>query len=164
MNIISIEQLKYNRLSNRWNLFLPTISYPIERTGFYEYTVQRGEEMRIDLVALSMYQEDMDALKHVDVILYLNDIDNPLNIVEGMKLLYPIDISQLDSYRVILSDSSNTGRNVRAKLSYPNKSTKKDNARKKFLENDYLLPPVVLQSSVNPVRLENGKIIIGGIG
>jgi hypothetical protein len=163
MNIKSIQQLKYNRGTNRWNLFLPTISYLTTRDGFYQYTVQRGEEMRIDLVALSMYDEDPEALSHVDVILYLNDIDNPLNIVEGMVLIYPIDMSQLDSYRVILSDNSTTGRNVRSQIAYPNKSTKKDSARKKFVENDYLLPPTVLQTSRNPVVVENGKIIIGGL-
>jgi len=119
--------------------------------------------MRMDLVMLSMYDNDMSAIGHMDVILYINDIDNPINIVEGMVLIYPPDIGQLDTYRVTLSETSDTGRNVRRQLAVPNKSSKKDPARKKFIENDYLLPPVVLESARKPVRLENGKIIIGGI-
>lgn len=164
MNIHSLTQLGYNRQSKRWNFFLPTLSYyTVSKESFYQYTVQKGEEMRMDLVMLSMYEDNIEAIGHMDVILYINDIDNPLNIVEGMVLIYPPDMSQLDSYRVTLSETSNTGRNVRKQLAFPNKSSKKDPARKKFLENDYLLPPVVLESARKPVRLENGKIIIGGI-
>jgi hypothetical protein len=64
---------------------------------------------------------------------------------------------------VILSDNTKTGKAVRKALAVPNKSSKKDSARKKFTENDYLLPPVVLNASKEPVRLEEGKIVIGGI-
>jgi hypothetical protein len=163
MNITSLSQLKWIVASKRFNFFAPTISYLSRGDEFYTYNVQRGEEMRIDLVVLSMYQEDPDALAHVDVILYLNNIDNPLNIVEGMSLIYPPSIAALDSYRVILSDNTKTGRAVRKALAVPNKSSKKDSARKKFTENDYLLPPVVLNASKEPVRLEEGKIVIGGI-
>lgn len=161
MDITSFKYLKYNTIDEKWNLFVPSILYTNNNLSLY--TVQSGEEMRIDLVVLSMYNDNYKALDDIDIILRINNIDNPLNIIEGMELYYPPDISSLDSYRILYDDNSNIGKSIRDVLSKPNKTTKKDNNRKDFLENNYSLPPVVLEQSKSPIRLENGEIKIGGI-
>jgi hypothetical protein len=118
--------------------------------------------MRIDLVMLSMYNEDMSVLSNSDVILFINGIDNPLNIFVGDVLYYPQQ-SALDSYRFVFTEGSQTGQNIRKALSVPNKTTKVDSNRKKFIDDGFVLPPVVLDETKPPVRLENGKIVIGGL-
>ena len=73
----------------------------------------------------------------------------------------PLDV--LDSYRYTFEPSSEAGENVRKALAVPNKTTKKDGNRRKFVENGYSLPPVVLDESKPPVRVEGDKIVIGGL-
>ncbi len=161
MNITSIDNLKDDGTSY-WNLFSPDIMRnPIP--DLYEYTVQKYEEMRIDSVMLSIYPDYNAVLSDVDVILYINGIDNPLNIVEGMTIKYPI-FDMLDTFRVFMIDSK-AGKNIRNTLAVanPNKSTRKDGARQKFVENNFLLPPVVLGATRDPVRTGEGTILIGGM-
>ena len=119
--------------------------------------------MRIDSVMLSMYPDYNAVLSDTDIILYINGIDNPLNIVEGMIIKYP-RFEMLESFRIFLVDSK-AAKSIRNKLAVanPNKSTRKDGARQKFVENDYLLPPVVLGSPRDPVRTGEGTILIGGM-
>jgi hypothetical protein len=58
-----------------------------------EYKVVLEDEMRVDLFFKNMYGIESSVL-HVylhDVdILYINNIDNPLSIKEGMLLRYPL--------------------------------------------------------------------------
>ena len=161
MNIKSIASVKDDGTSY-WNLFLPNTGFNTN-ADLYLYTVQKYEEMRIDSVMLSIYPDYYAVLSDTDVILYINGIDNPLNIVEGMTIKYPA-YESLDSFRVFLVDSK-AGKNIRNILAVanPNKSTRKDSARQKFVENDYLLPPVVLGAPKDPVRTGDGTILIGGM-
>jgi hypothetical protein len=71
----------------------------------------------------------------------------------------------LESFRIFISSDSKTGKNIRDRLAVaaPNKGTRKDSSRKKFVENNYLLPPVVMDVTRDPVRTSDGKILIGGI-
>jgi hypothetical protein len=162
MNIKSLESLKYNVYTKLYNFYYPVLAYlDINIESLNLYVVQKGEEMRIDLVMMSMY-DNIDSLKHIDVLLFINNIDNPLNIIEGDFIFYPL-IETLDSYRFSFDPSSRTGENVRKALALPNKTTKKDGNRKKFIENNYSLPPVLLDESKPPVRVEGDKIVIGGI-
>lgn len=162
MNIKSIASVKDDGTSY-WNLFLPNTGFNTN-ANLYLYTVQKYEEMRIDSVMLSIYPDYNAALADVDVILYINGIDNPLNIVEGMTIRYP-QFEMLESFRIFISSDSKVGKNVRDMLAVkaPNKGTRKDSSRKKFVENNYLLPPVVLDRTRDPVRNEDGKILIGGM-
>jgi hypothetical protein len=125
------------------------------------YIVQQGEEMRMDLVMMSIY-DDASVLKSMDVLLFINNIDNPLNIMVG-DIIYHPPLDVLDSYRYTFEPSSRAGENVRKALAVPNKTTKKDGNRRKFVENGYSLPPVVLDESKPPVRVEGDKIVIGGL-
>lgn len=159
MNIISIESLRYNVSTKKFNFYYPVLVYFRENLNFY--IVQKGEQMRLDLVMMSIY-DDSTVLKEMDVLLFLNNIDNPLNINEGDVIYYP-PVESLSSYRYSFSDSETNGRNITRALATPNKTTKKDSNRKKFIDNGFSLPPVVLDESKPPVRIENGNIVIGGL-
>ena len=125
--------------------------------------------MRIDLVFSNMYSIEMSMmstyLEDIDVILYINSIDNPLNIKEGMVIRYPIKFSDLEKFRFtqpsIIDNSS-----VIKQLAIPNsinKKTRTDKSRQEYIENDYSLSPVILDTPREPVRLEGGKFSIGGL-
>jgi hypothetical protein len=160
MDITSLSQLNYNSTTKLFNVYYPQFIYT--KSSLYTYVVQGGEEMRIDLVMLSMYNNDDSVLSSIDVILFINGIDNPLNIYEGDTLYYPPQES-LDSYRYVFEEGSTPGQNIRQALAVPNKTTVKDSSRKKFVDNGFSLPPVVLDETKSPVRLENGNIVIGGL-
>lgn len=161
MDIYSLSQLNYNQTTRLFNIYYPQLFYT-NNEGLNTHIVQRGEEMRIDLVMLSMYNEDTTVLTNIDIILFINGIDNPLNIVEGDSLYYPPQ-SALETYRYVFSQGTQPGRNITKALSVPNKTTKIDKNRKKFVENGFVLPPVVLDESRSPVRVEGGNIVIGGL-
>ena len=160
MDIYSLTLLKFNRLKKTYNIYEPQFKY--SNKDLYTYVVQRGEEMRLDTVMLSMYNNDPYTLKDSDIILFINGIDNPLNIFEGDTLYYPAQ-EALESYRYVLETGTAQSKNILQALAVPNKTTKVDSNRKKFVDNGFVLPPVVLDESKPPVRLENGKIVIGGL-
>jgi hypothetical protein len=163
MNITSIESLKYNVNTKLYNFYYPVLAYvdiKVDRS-LGTYIVQKGEEMRIDLVMMSIY-DDIYTLKSIDVLIFINNIDNPLNIMVDDIIYYP-PLEALDSYRYSFEPNSRAGENVRKALAVPNKTTKKDGNRRKFVENGYSLPPVVLDESKPPVRVEGDKIVIGGL-
>ena len=161
MDIYSLSQLNYNDRTRLFNIYYPQFFYT-QKESLNTYIVQKGEEMRIDLVMLSMYNEDSLVLSNADIILFINGIDNPLNIFEGDVLYFPQQ-SSLENYRYLFSQGSQTGQNIIKALSVPNKTTRVDNNRKNFVDNGFVLPPVVLDETKSPVRLENGKIVIGGL-
>jgi hypothetical protein len=163
MNIISLESLKYNTYTKLYNFYYPVLAYVDIKVdkSLGTYIVQQGEEMRMDLVMMSIY-DDVSILKSMDVLLFINNIDNPLNIMVG-DIIYHPPIDVLDSYRYSFEPSSRAGENVRKALAVPNKTTNKDGNRRKFVENGYSLPPVVLDESKPPVRVEGDQIVIGGL-
>jgi len=163
MNIISLESLKYNVYTKLYNFNYPVLAYVDNNLDatLAKYVVQKGEEMRVDLVMMSIY-DNISILKSIDVLLFINNIDNPLNIMVGDIIYYP-PLDVLDSYRYVFESNSRAGENVRKALAVPNKTTKKDGNRRKFIENGYSLPPVVLDESKPPVRVEGDKIVIGGL-
>jgi hypothetical protein len=160
MDIKSLTELKAPTNTSLYDLFNPQIIRTYPSADLMEYIVQRGEDMRIDLVMLSMY-EDPAVLENIDVICFINDIDNPLNIFPGQKIYYP-PLDQLGSYR-IMSNTTNSSSQVKNKLAVSNKTTRKDNSRSKYVENGYSLPPVVLNTPKAPVRLEGDSILVGGV-
>jgi len=159
MDIVSLLELKYNALSKKFNLYYPQLAFSTGNLA--KYIVQGGEEMRIDLVIMSIYDNPY-ALKDTDVILFLNGIDNPLNINVGDEIYYP-ELESLKSYRYYFDTASKAGEDVRKQLATPNKTSRPDPTRKKFVDNGYSLPPVVLDEAKPPVRLEGDKIVIGGL-
>ena len=167
MNIESLNNLKYDRETEMFNLFEPSFTFP-NNIELQEYIITNDDEMRIDMVIKNIYQIDnsqlINYLKDIDVLLYINGIDNPLNIKEGFVFRYP-SISQLESFR-FNNDNENLSSDVVRKLAVPNmpnKITKVDRNRRDFIESDYSLSPVISSDFVEPVRIEDGNFTIGGI-
>ncbi|MCK9475542.1 MAG: hypothetical protein M0R46_06480 [Candidatus Muirbacterium halophilum] len=158
MNIKSLETLKYDSNTDLFDMFIPQFL----NTGaeLNTYVVQIYEEMRIDSVMMSMYNNDVNVLSDIDVILFINGIDNPLNIQVGDILYYP-PIENLSSYRNVYDSKQST--DIKKILATPNKTTKTDNNRTSYVENGYTLPPVVMEQPKEPVRVEDNKIVIGGL-
>jgi hypothetical protein len=129
--------------------------------------IEEWHEMRPDLIFRDMYDIiDVNQigvyLGNIDIILFLNDIDNPLNIKKGMTLVYPTSFDDFDKFR-FTEDTDSDVLSVKERLVVPNKTTKKDKNREKFKENGFLLPPTVLDKPRSPVRIENGQFSIGGL-
>jgi len=158
MNIKSLTELSIS--NGYYEMIEPHLIFRTD-IDLYTYEVQKFEEMRIDSVMMSIYDDDESLLPNSDIILYLNGIDNPLNILEGDILYYP-DSSTFDSFRMEPTKASTTT-SVASILSTPNKTTQKDKNRTNYLQNGYSLPPVVLEESKPPITLDNGKVLVGGL-
>ena len=157
MNIKSFDDVRW--VNNKWDLNVP--SFKMIQPSLASYIVQRGEDMRIDLVMKSIY-DDIYNFKDIDILLYINNIDNPLNIREGMILYYP-ESSAFEGYRFYEEVSAAVKKSVKQSLGVLNKTTRVDEKRKKFLDSDYSLPPVDLQESRPSVTMDDNKIKVGGL-
>jgi hypothetical protein len=146
------------------DLFTPSMAFSGE-FDLFKYKVEPGLEGRIDLIMQDIYGPDNYLYADIDVILYINNIDNPIGILSGTEILYPRK-DNLDSFRWRPNEESNTGYSVdrvASKITYPNKTSTVDPNRKKFLSNNVSVPPTVNRGTRPPVSVEEGKIIIGGI-
>ena len=161
MEIKSISDSIIDRSNGLYRLFDPSVTID-KRPMLLQYIVDRDQEMRPDLIIKSMY--DLNEMDNLDIILYLNGIDNPLNIKEGMVLFYPV-YSDLEKFRYQITGNELTEKpsSVQKQLSIPNKTTRTDNSRKKYIDNGFSLPPVVLQAPKEPVRLDGKNILVGGL-
>ena len=121
--------------------------------------------MRIDIVMSNIYgisiEDTGTYLKEIDIILHINGINNPLNIKRGMIIKYP-NFAEIFNFRVQEEDVD-VANSVKKRLSFPNKKTRKDKSRQEFIDNGYSLPPTVLKTPKDPVRIEDGKFVIGGL-
>lgn len=158
MNIKSLDDAKYE--NGTYGIETPSFVYR-DDIRLFSYTVQRHEEMRIDLVMKSIYG-DGSYFNDLDVILYINGIENPLEIKYSDTILYP-NQSDLAEFRYYEQSNFTENKKISEKLGIPNKTTRKDENRQKFINNGYSLPPVVLPDAKQPVRVSENKIIIGGI-
>lgn len=163
MDIVSLTETYFinNRIINGWDIYVPSFTKSLDVTQLNVYEVQKGEDMRIDLVMMSIY-DDPYLLKDLDVILYINDIDNPLNIREGMMIYYP-DRESLEGFRYYENNDETTSKSIKQKLGVLNKTTRKDENRKKFLDANYSLPPTVNRETKPAVTISNGNIFVGGL-
>lgn len=161
MKIKSLDDIKFNTDKQLYNLFVPQLIF-LDNISYFPYQVQKTEDMRMDLIMLSMYNDDSSVLKDMDIILFINGIDNPLNVKEGMTLFY-VDSNNFDTFRTYIENKSDNSKDVTQKLSAPNKTTRKDDSRKKYIESGYSLPPVVLDKPQQSVRLSGNNILIGGL-
>jgi hypothetical protein len=164
------EEIKQNATSGLYNLFNPSfVKADPNQLELRTFVVRQEHEMRIDLIVKEMYDLEFagpEIMRDVDVILYLNDIDNPLNITRGMILYYP-EQGSLENYRVkaeILADTSYTKNSEKNKLFVPNKTTKKDSSREKFKNNGYSVPPTAQSNPRPPVSVSaDGNFVLGGL-
>jgi hypothetical protein len=163
-DIKSLSESILNLSSNgdyNYNLFSPSFVWGANNP-FSTYVVEKSEEGRIDLIMQSIYGTDLSYFPDLDIILYLNDIDNPLNILEGTEIIY-IQANLLDNYRYRDLGDSVVNDDIKKALSVPNKTTRTDKNRQKFVDNNYSLPPVVSSDNTPPVKVTSDKIIVGGL-
>lgn len=128
-------------------------TFVTQNVPLYPYIVQRGEEMRIDLVSDSIF----NTLEYADILLNINNIDNPLNIKEG-SIIYYSDTNVMDALRTSQPTSDTL---VTSKLSNTNKSTRVDRNRKDYIEKNYSLSPNILDTPTDQVRISGDNLIIG---
>lgn len=150
MKIYDIDNLR--KKDQEFDLTTRTFNYTsVEGSEFGIYKVQKGEEMRIDLVCNSIYGN----LNNIDIILNINNISNPLNIKEGSELIYPLNEFDIFRYKEevdeettkILADLTRTG--------------KKDPDRKKYQDQNYSLPPTILERPLEQVTTKGGILEVG---
>lgn len=116
-----------------------------------QYVVEQYEEMRLDLVSVKV----MGSQDYIDFLLDLNRIDNPLNIKQGDVILY-VDPSVVENFRIKPETED-----IKKKLFDANKISQTDKSRKEYIENDYSLPPTIMNSPVPSLKYSNNKITIG---
>lgn len=158
---------KFDTENDVYDLFTSTFVYR-DDIALSEYVVERGFDMRLDLIFEKIYNLEPDVvglyLVDMDVICYINNIDNPLNIKEGSVIKYPTDLGNIREFRVLDIDQDlNNKSKIKERLSFPNKSTRKDKSREDFIKGGYSLPPVVLETPRPPVSIKDGKFSIGGL-
>ena len=152
MKLYDLDKLiRDTKQDNLYNFFDPTFKMNIG-INLQPHVVAPEEEMRIDLVCNNIY----NSIEQVDFLLDLNDIDNPLNIMEGDQILYA-SVTAIPEYRVKTIDNNN----ARAQLLNANKSSRKDDNRKKYLDESYVLPPTFVETPEAPVKILNNQIVIG---
>lgn len=162
MNIKSLKSSKFDPISKTTNIENPSFFNDLS-IELFSYEIQMGETMRPDLIMKSIYKKS-DSFENLDVILYINGIENPLNLKEGMVLLYPNE-SELDKFRYAIrgGEISNEEEDTTQEISKVDKTTKRDNKREQFVKGNYQLPPVVKNKPEPSVKVVGGNITIGGI-
>lgn len=169
MDIFSLHnQVKINKSQNLFDLFEPTFIFR-DDIPVGKYVVTTEDEMRCDILMKNIYNIDYSLLESFlidcDVLLFINNIINPLNIKSGMTINYPLSIESFGMYRYTSDDNSYKG-NIISKLGVPNyvdKTTRTDYTRQNYIENSYSLSPVLLDSPKDPVTIQNGIFTIGGL-
>lgn len=172
MDIVSLNEfVRFNSDLDLFDLSKPTLIFLPDVSGvdvnYKELEVESYHEMRVDLLFMDMYNLEPNEvglyLGNIDIICFINDIDNPLNIKKGMVLKYP-DIEDFYKFRFTQDqDDFEKKADVKSKLVVPNKTTRRDNDREKFKESGFSLPPVVLDKPKKPVTIKNGKFSVGGV-
>jgi hypothetical protein len=100
--------------------------------------------------------------EYLDVILYINDIDNPLNVLPGKKILYPSK-EDLDSYRMIIQKTEILGDNNKNMNGNHTKVNRVDKNRADFINNNYTLNPVQSPDNQGSVKMINNSVVISGL-
>jgi len=150
MNIHDLTALRREDLQQGlYNLFDATFAY--QNTGLGEHVVKQEEEMRIDLVCYSIYQNT----NQTDLLLNFNEILNPLNIMAGDVLVYPMQ-TNVDLFKKIPP----TPPDQRDSMVTTGRSNLKDARRSEYIENNYQLPPTMLPSPVSPITVGRNEIFI----
>lgn len=153
MEIEDINKLK--KVDGLYDISQATFQY-VNDVPLFEYIVQMGEEMRMDLVCSSIYKNKN--IKYIDILCSINNIDNPLNVKVGETIIYPAE-SDIIQFRY--EDQISRESNIKEAFTKPNKSTRQDNNRKQYLENSTSLPPTMLDTPVDPFDLDGDNYIIG---
>jgi len=159
MDIEYFNLVKYSNDLKRYALETPSHVY--SNYILEEYTVQDHEEMRFDLIIESIYETNL-YYEYLDVILYVNNIDNPLNVLTGQKILYPRK-EDLDSYRMEIQKTEILGDNNKNMNGNHTKVNRVDKNRADFINNNYTLNPVQSPDNQKSIKIENNNVVISGL-
>lgn len=152
MKIVDLENLRRDsKQGNLYNLFEPTFRFKLGYDSA-KIVVDADTAMRIDLVCNEVYK----STDRIDFLLSFNDIDNPLNIMEKDEIFF-VSYLTIDDFRLTETDVIET----RSLLTNANKSTKIDQNRQKYIEDNYSLPPTFLPEPREQVRFEGDSLVIG---
>jgi hypothetical protein len=152
MKLYDLDKLiRDTKQDNLYNFFDPTYQGN-DSINLQTHVVAPEEEMRIDLICNNIY----NSVDQVDILLDINDVDNPLNIMMDDVILYP-SRSAIPEYYIKVIDNNN----IRAKLLNSNKSSRKDTNRKQYVEQNFALPPTFVETPTAPVKILNNQIVIG---
>ena len=153
MDFYTLDNLKQDVAQNNlYNFFDATFQY-LTNVLLYQYPVQGFQEMRIDLVCNDIY----NSTDQCDFLLNLNNIDNPLNIMNGDIILY-VDAGQIDFFKL----DETTAKTLRNTYLNTNKVSTQDPSRSSYIQNNYALPPTFLDVPSSAVTIVDGKIVLGG--
>lgn len=149
MKIFDLENLK--KLPDGVTYDLTESTYrDVTGAGSFEYTVNRGEDMRMDLICKNMFKNT----DYVDLICSYNRIENPLNIKQGTQLKFPA--SNEDAFRITPKDNQ-----ALRSLADPTKNSRKDTDRLNYNKELDNLPPTTLPTSTEQIKTNGRQIIIG---
>jgi hypothetical protein len=148
MILKDLEILKKDELGV-YDLGVETWEIP-EGSQFGRYTVQKGEVMRIDLVSESIYGNSENS----DILLNINLISNPLNIKEGMDIIFPIN--NIDLFRKTITNDS-------AVISIKRKNSDSYNKNRADKEkwDKSGLPPTILSKPTKQISISDNSIVLG---
>lgn len=151
---------------NIYDLFRPSIALDDEIPEMLTFQVTEYEEGRIDLVLDAMYGDLKMTYTDLDIILYINGIDNPLSIMKGDILLYPpmetlVDFRYESKNEKI--DRARRNRTLGVPVGQPNKSSRTDKNRTAYLDK-VAFNPTINEVPKNGVTTQGNSILIGGVG
>jgi hypothetical protein len=154
-----IEDLERDRDQNGlYDLFVTTFVNN-KAILVYGYTVQRGEEMRIDNICNRIYNN----INHLSFVLQLNNIQNPLTIKAG-DLLFYVREEDIPSFTADPAEASKFRDRV-INNAISDKKKQVDAVRNNYTNNRKSadpLPPNIKESGDSPVTITDGiiKIVI----
>ena len=154
MDFYTINKLKRDvNQNNLYDFFTVTYDESLRLdTPFQSVRVVEGQYIRMDLISKLVYNDD----SYVDFLCDFNYVDNPLNVMSSDELNYPsVDI--MSYYRTTEVDRKTTS----GVLLDSEKSTKVDENRKKYVEQNYTLTPTSIEVPKEPVQIKQNTIILG---
>jgi hypothetical protein len=154
MQLFDIDTLRFSfDREVKYNLFNITFQVQ-ENLQQSPYVVGRDAEMRMDSISFDIYE----SANELDFLCNLNDIDNPLNVMEG-DIVFFTAYGAIDSFRIRQNSTDET----RNRLLNVNKNPKKDKNRQKYVEDGFQLPPTFTPVPTPPARIVGNNIIIGQV-
>jgi hypothetical protein len=115
------------------------------------YRVRKGQEMRMDLVSISIYGDP----QYADFLCFLNSISNPLNVKESQLIIY-VSEEEIDDYKLRLQPEDQN-----QVATQPNRATRPDPSRQEYLDNNLSLPPNLLENPAEQVQVQGNAIRLG---
>lgn len=150
MIIKGFESLRFDTQAGLYDF--TTVTWGDFQTTTYTYEATEFDFMRIDLVSREVFGND----SNIDFLLNYNNIDNPLNIMQGDIIYYT---SVQDAYKGAYSDIQDSA--VATSIILSRRSTKVDPNRTNYVNNNNSLTPTLKSSPGSSVNIVGDKIIIG---